>query len=67
MFNVDFGGKSTLIEYKNSNLQYKFYSLYCEENKQCAHVDIDNKYDSTGNFLYLYYDLTEYLLIEYII
>ncbi|XP_077288489.1 apolipophorins-like [Arctopsyche grandis] len=47
-FNVALGEKSTVIEYKNTNLAYKFSSAYCEEKKQCAHIDINNKLDTSA-------------------
>ncbi|XP_053619006.1 apolipophorins isoform X2 [Plodia interpunctella] len=53
--NLAIGDRSYVAESKVTNLEFKNSYLYCEEKKQCAHVDINSKLNvpKQGTFQHL--------------
>lgn len=43
LFDAKLGSKAIDAELKYSNKQFRFHNSYCEEKKQCAHIEIDSK------------------------
>lgn len=49
-FGASLGSKAIDAEYKITNKQFRIMNSYCEENKQCAHIEVDSKTTSAGKF-----------------
>lgn len=64
-FDAGLGKKAIDAELKITNKQFRILNSYCEEKKECAHIEIDSKTNVDGTLMSFIHVGCFYYLVFY--